>query len=214
MAWPWKKKSVRTGVKEIDLLLDEGRPWGEGVARLFACDCAQHVASFFSDAYPKEQCPRQALHLIRKFCGGQIPEAQLEAVGQRVKEVAGQAASEHATRTATSRRDAPRYGAASKAAFAVVYAAWTAPGGAEHAVEIAGESRAWLSAWMAAGAPPWTALAVVSAEEAAAYAAMGPEWMRHKGRRELTDGPAAEAERQWQIRKLVPYLRKSLLEAK
>ena len=53
--------------------------WNERAARLFACDCAEHVLHIFEDAYPDDTRPRQAVETARRFANGQATQSELGA---------------------------------------------------------------------------------------------------------------------------------------
>jgi len=45
--------------------------WNERTARLFACDCAEHVLHYFEERHPKDMRPRQAIEIARRFAIGE-----------------------------------------------------------------------------------------------------------------------------------------------
>src|SRR3972149_1465648 len=42
------------------------------IARLFACDCAEHVLYLFEEKYPEDKRPRQAIEAARLFVAGGV----------------------------------------------------------------------------------------------------------------------------------------------
>ncbi len=100
--------------------------WDERTARLFACDCAEHVLSLYEAKYPDDGRPRKAIETARRYAEGK----------DAVEELAAAWAAAWAAEGAASRDVA--WEAALNAAWA---AAWAAEGAA-----------AWAAAWAAEGA--------------------------------------------------------------
>ena len=82
--------------------------WNEKTARLFACDCAEHVLPIFEKQYPDDKRPRHAIETARKFALGTATQDEL-------------AARDAARDAARAARDAAR-----AAAWAAGDAAWDA----------------------------------------------------------------------------------------
>jgi hypothetical protein len=53
--------------------------WNDVTARLFACDCAEHVLPIFEKECPEDKRPRQAIETARKFANGQATSEELSA---------------------------------------------------------------------------------------------------------------------------------------
>jgi len=111
------------------------KAWDERTARLFACDCAEHVSHLFEQKYPEDTRPRNAIEVARRFANGEATREELTAAWA----AAGDAA-----------RDAAR-----DAAWAAAWdAAWAAASAAARAA--AGDA-AWAAAGAAAGDAAWAA---------------------------------------------------------
>lgn len=50
--------------------------WDDRVARLFACDCAEHVLSICEHEYP-DGSPRKAIEVARRYANGEATEEEL-----------------------------------------------------------------------------------------------------------------------------------------
>jgi hypothetical protein len=100
--------------------------WDERTARLFACDCAEHVLYLYERDHPSDMRPRQAIETARRYASGQATEEELSAAWA----AAGAAA-----------------WAARAAAWAARAAAWAAAGAAALAAGV-GE-RKWQAARLA-----------------------------------------------------------------
>ena len=57
-------------VKKVDA-------WNEKTARLFACDCAEHVLHIFEKQYPNDKRPRIAIEVARKYANGLASDKEL-----------------------------------------------------------------------------------------------------------------------------------------
>jgi hypothetical protein len=53
--------------------------WNEHSARLFACDCAEHVLRIYEDAFPGDDSPRQAIAVTRAYVNSQATTKDLQA---------------------------------------------------------------------------------------------------------------------------------------
>ena len=60
--------------------------------RLFACDCAERGLSLFENQYPKDNRPRQAIEMARRFAKGETTQAELYAAGDAAWDAARDAA--------------------------------------------------------------------------------------------------------------------------
>ena len=125
----------------------------ERTARLFACDCAEHVLSLYEAQYPDDRRPRKAIETARRYAEGKAAVEELTAAWYAA-EAAARAAAEAA-------RDA----------------AWEAAEGAAGAAEGAAGAAAWAAVWSAAGAV-WSA--AWAAREAAGVAAGATERQRQR----------------------------------
>lgn len=110
-------------------------PARDRLARLFACDCAEHALPQYEAAYPGDSRPRDAIAVARRYATG-------AATGEELGAAAGAA------------------GAAWEAARA---AAWEAAGEAAVAARAA-RAAAWEAAWEAAGAAAWAAVGEAARE--------------------------------------------------
>ena len=128
----------------------EQRTERDRIARLFGCDCAEHVLPIYEAKYPGDLRPRQAIEAARRYADGLVTAAEMEAAW-----VSAWAAEEAAV-SAVSAADA--VSAAWAAAGAAVSAAEEAAVSAEAAADAAG------AAWAAAEAA-W--VSARAAEEAA-----------------------------------------------
>ena len=90
--------------------------WNERAARLFACDCAEHVLPLFEKRHPDDKRPRKAIEIARRFADGEATKEEL-------------AAAEAAAGTAA------RYAAEAAAGTAAGAAAWAAARAAAWAAE-------------------------------------------------------------------------------
>lgn len=109
--------------------------WNERTARLFACDCAEHVLHIFERDYLDDNRPRGAIKVARQFANGVATQEELDAARDAARDAVGGAARDAAwTAVRAAARDAARdaaRGAARDAAWdAARAAAWTAVGGA------------------------------------------------------------------------------------
>ena len=107
----------------------------ERTARLFACNCAEHVLHLYERDYPNDKRPCNAIGVGRRFANGAATEDKLvaarDAAGAAARAAAGAAA-----------------GAAARAAARA--AAWDAARDAARAA-------AGAAAWDAAGSAAWAA---------------------------------------------------------
>ena len=158
--------------------------WNDRAARIYACDCAEHVLGLFEKGYPADKRPRKAIETARLFAEGKASKQDLDAawaaawaarVAARDAAWAARAAAEAAAEAAAW--DAAG-AAAGDAAWAARVAAWDAAGAAAvaaawDAAGAAAGAAAWaarVAAWDAAGAAAWDA---AGAARAAAWAAAG-----------------------------------------
>ncbi|HQK63115.1 MAG TPA: hypothetical protein PLV67_06010 [Methanofastidiosum sp.] len=122
----WVARKVRL-VSEI--------AWDERTARLFACDCAEHVLHLYEKNCPNDTRPRKAIETARAYAEGKSTEEELAAA---------MAAAWDAAWAATR-------AAARAAAWAAARAA------AWDAARAAARAAAWDAAWDAAMAAAWDA---------------------------------------------------------
>jgi hypothetical protein len=103
--------------------------WDERTARLFACDCAEHVLYLYEAQYPDDR-PRKAIEVARRYAEGKAAVEELTDVRD----------------AAEAARAAAGAAAVDAAGVAAVDAAWAAA--VDAAWDAAGEARA--AAWAAA----------------------------------------------------------------
>jgi hypothetical protein len=58
--------------------------WNERTARLFACDCAEHVLYLYERKYPDDNRPRNAIETVRGHANGEATEEELTAARSAV----------------------------------------------------------------------------------------------------------------------------------
>ena len=143
----------------------EQEPERDLIARLFACDCAEHVLPIFENKYPEDKRVCLCIEASRKFAYGQITAQELTAAWEAARE-ARFAAVALADAAAAVRAAA---WAAARAADAAAWDAWF-PAAAWVAARAA-RAAAW-DAWPPADA----AAAAVSAADAARDAEK--EWQK------------------------------------
>ncbi len=105
--------------------------WNERTARLFACDCAEHVLSLYEAKYPDDRRPRKAIEVARRYAEGTATREELAAARDAAREAAWAAAGA-AREAAWAARDA---------AEAAWEAAWAAEGAAAGAAARAAEQQ-------------------------------------------------------------------------
>ena len=66
--------------------------WDERMARLFACDCAEHVLPIYEKDYPKDPRPRKAVETARAYADGKATKEELAAARNAAWAAAGGAA--------------------------------------------------------------------------------------------------------------------------
>ena len=91
-------------VREARLLKETG--WNERTARLFACDCAEHVLPIFEKKYPQDKRAREAIATARKFANGKATKAALAAARDAAWDAAWDAARDAASSPWAAARDA------------------------------------------------------------------------------------------------------------
>ena len=127
------------GVWRQARLLRRVEEWNERTARLFACDCAEHVLHLFEQVYPNDGGPRHAIEIGRLYAEGNASEEALHAAWATACVAAGAAGD-----TAWGARDAARVAAGTAwAARAAAWATW------------ADAWEATWGAWDAARATAW-----------------------------------------------------------
>jgi len=73
-------------------LLRRIEAWNECEARLFACDCAEHVLEHFETCYPDDNRPREAIRMARRFANGEATDEERAAAWAAAWAAAGDAA--------------------------------------------------------------------------------------------------------------------------
>ena len=66
--------------------------WDECTARLFACDCAEHVLHIFEKHNKTDSRPRNAIEVARRFADGEATKGELAAARDAAGVAAGVAA--------------------------------------------------------------------------------------------------------------------------
>ena len=66
--------------------------WNDRAARIYACDCAEHVLGLFEKGYPADKRPRKAIETARLFAEGKASKQDLDAAGDAAWAAAGDAA--------------------------------------------------------------------------------------------------------------------------
>ena len=99
--------------------------WNEKTARLFACDCAEHVLPIFEKQYPGDKRPRHAIKTARRFALGTATQDELDAARTAAWEAAWEAA-RAAWEAARAAARTAEGAAARTAAWAAGEAAWDA----------------------------------------------------------------------------------------
>ena len=141
-----KNKTVVSGARIIQKLDN----WTDRNARLFACDCAEHVLPIWAKQYPSDDRPAQAIVIARKYVDGQATLKELAAARAAAWDAARDAAARDAARDAAARaaawaaaRDAARDAAARAAARDAAWAARDAAWAARDAAWDAARDAAW-----------------------------------------------------------------------
>jgi hypothetical protein len=131
--------------------------WTERTARLFACDCAEHVLPLYEKWNPEDKRPRQTIEVARRYANGEATSGELSAAcaaraaaraaaidaawaAAMAAACAARAAAWAAARDAA--RDAAMAAARAAARAAAIDAAWAAARDAERAARAA----AWAAA--------------------------------------------------------------------
>ena len=114
----FKVEVAGTGIEQSDKyvyrkarLLRKLEPWNAKSARLFACDCAEHVLPIFESAFPNDKRPHTAIEVARKFANGEATQQELNAAASDAFDAARFAASgafDAARDAARATRDAAR----------------------------------------------------------------------------------------------------------
>jgi hypothetical protein len=185
------------GVWRQARLLRRVEGWNERTARLFACDCAEHVLHLFEQVYPNDGGPRHAIEIGRLYAEGNASEEALLDARDAARDA--EAAAWDAARVARA--------AAWDAAWKGEAAAWGATWGAEAAAWVAraaardARDAAWgaWGAWDAARAA-WGAWGAWDAARAA-WSAARPA------------GAGGDAEHKWQVGLLAKLLEEGKDEA-
>ena len=98
------------------------------IARLFACDCADHVLHFFEEKYPNDKRPRTAIEVARRYANGEATIEELSAASDGVWDAASDGVWA-ATRAARDAAGAAARAAAEAATWATSAAVWAVAGG-------------------------------------------------------------------------------------
>jgi immunity protein 5 of polymorphic toxin system len=65
---------------------EEQRGERDRIARLFACDCAEHVLRIYEAQYPGEERPRRAIEAARRFALDEISHNEMKRFSLEVKQ--------------------------------------------------------------------------------------------------------------------------------
>jgi hypothetical protein len=121
---------IRDGNKSVVAqarLLRRLDAWNEKTARLFAADCAEHVAHYFDRLYPNDHRPRQARTAAREYAHGVITSAAGAASAASIASIASADSADSAAWAARAARAARTASADSAASAARAdSAAWAA----------------------------------------------------------------------------------------
>ena len=102
--------------------------WTKCTARLFVCDCAEHVLPIWAALYPNDERPQQAIAVARRYAMGEATAEELAAARAAARAAVGDAA--WAAAWAAARDAAWAAGRAARdaawAARAAARAAWDA----------------------------------------------------------------------------------------
>jgi hypothetical protein len=128
-------------------LIEPVTTWTERSARLFACDCAEHVLPIYERHSGDNSVLRATIAVARRFTIGEAPRDELAAAWDAARAAAWDAAGAAAW-------DAARAAAWDAAGAAARAAAWDAAGAAARA---AARAAAWAAARVAAWAAAWAA---------------------------------------------------------
>ena len=101
--------------------------WNDRAARIYACDCAEHVLGLFENRYPADKRPRKAIETARLFAEGKASKEDLTAARAAAEDAAWDAVGAAAS-AARAAWDAAR--AATRVAWVAAGAARAAAGDA------------------------------------------------------------------------------------
>jgi len=161
-------------------LLHEIANWNKCTARIFACDCAEHVLYLYESWNPDDPRPRETIATCRRYADGKATDAELAAAGAAAWAAATAARDAAWAAAGAAARDAA-WAAAGAAAWDAAGNAAGNAGDAARATAVAAGDAAWNATWAAAGDAAW----------AAARAARAV---------------AEDAERAWQSQRLIELL--------
>jgi len=132
-------------------LIREFASWNERTARLFACDCAEHVLSLYEAKYPDDRRPRKAIETARRYAEGKAAVEELTDVWDAAWAAAEDAAGAAAWAAAWAAAEDAAWDAAGAAAGAAARAAARDAAGAaaRDAAGAAAEDASWAAAWAA-----------------------------------------------------------------
>jgi len=100
-------------------LVRKFKTWNKRTARLFACDCAEHVLHIFQEKYPDDTRPAEAIDVARLYANGKATEEELN----KARAAAAAAAASYNTARAARAARAAAYAAAASAYYAATDAA-------------------------------------------------------------------------------------------
>jgi hypothetical protein len=131
--------------------------WNERTARLFACDCAEHVLSLYEAKYPDDDRPRKAIEVARRYAEGTATREALAAARAAAWAAAGSVWDAAVEELAVARA----------AAWDAAWDAAEAAEGAAGAAALAAEGAAGAAALAAVRAAAWDAWAAEQQWQAA-----------------------------------------------
>jgi hypothetical protein len=133
-------------------LLRQIETWNERTARLFACDCAEHVLHLFEKQYPDDSRVRTAIEVARLYADGKATLDDLRAADSAAYSAAYSAADSAAYSAAYSAADSAADSAAYSAGYRAGYrAAYRAADSAAYSAAYRAGYRAAYSAGYRAG---------------------------------------------------------------
>jgi hypothetical protein len=59
-------------------IIEKFDTWNEKTARLFACDCAEHVLKYFEEEYPDDDRVRNCINVARMYANGEVTIRELK----------------------------------------------------------------------------------------------------------------------------------------
>ena len=131
-------------------VLPEEEKTRDRLARLLACDYAEHVLPMFEKHYPTDKRPKMAMEVARRYALGNASKEELSAAWAAAWAAAGDTAGAAVWAAAGNAAGAAAWAAAGDAAGAAVWAAagaadWAAAGAADWAAEQAWQREQFIA---------------------------------------------------------------------